>query len=376
MLADKLIKINEKLYKLDFQALWPTFSKKPFALYDDTFVYADQTIAGLKQEQDAMSEDVFVSKRDEQFNGNTAIRIDNQYLAIWNADTIADTPLNKLSAMIVHEMFHAHQYENKEQRFPDELKGIEYPVKTDNFYMRYIERDYLLKAAEADSRESCIEYLSRFFTVRSMRQEIIGDFLDYEKAIETVEGSAVYVEYKAFNVLGQTPTTPGQYMKEYKKVDLNFISIRRNTYYQGMLLGQIADQLIPDWKENFLTDHTYLSDYIYAQLKNSLSDDTKIIKRQMESSKAIKLEINKSIELRNSEIDRAFEWFEKVKQGIQLKNDVRVTGFDPMNVIKKNEWLIHKNFLRIDRGEGDEVLKGPVKTRIGSSVFEICELEY
>ena len=54
---------------------------------------------------------------DNRFLGNTSIEYDNKYIAIWKVTESDKKNIDNLTASLIHEMFHAHQFANNEKRF-------------------------------------------------------------------------------------------------------------------------------------------------------------------------------------------------------------------------------------------------------------------
>ena len=139
----RMKEVDLELNKLDFDQLWKGFSKSHYALYNDEIVI----ISG------------------------------------------------KLASLIVHEMFHSFQLRTGEKRFPDEILGMDYPFTAENMGLRMMEREYLLAASTEGNLEKKKENLSHFYSLRRVREKLLGEHLDYEKALVCIEGAAVYVEY-------------------------------------------------------------------------------------------------------------------------------------------------------------------------------------
>ena len=109
-------KVYEHICKVDFESIWEGFHAYHFALYDDKKVYfKDKTI---------MYEECFL--------GNTSIKYDNEQIAIWKIDDYSKEDPIELAANMVHEMFHAYQYELGEKRLPNDILALDYPVILEN----------------------------------------------------------------------------------------------------------------------------------------------------------------------------------------------------------------------------------------------------
>lgn len=59
-----------------------------------------------------------------------------------------------------------------------------------------------------------------------------------------------------------------------------------------------------------------------------------------------------------------------------MNDGFHITGFDPMNIVKRGQEIIHKNFLQVQINHTDHIIKGPVKTIIGGGIFDVKEIEW
>lgn len=259
----------EKLLNLiDYNQLWDKFTKTKYAIYNGKNFYINDNV-GI--DIDLIKKgSCFVGNVDERFMGNTAISINNNYVAIWNEDTISkDIDNVKLASLIIHEMFHGFQSANGEKRFPNELLDVDYPITIENINLRMLERQYLLGVNIENNKEKKMELLTLYFKVRNKREKLIGSIIEYEKAIESVEGTAVYVEYKALTQLASNNRNSilEEYIKGFTEINEENLKIRQSTYNQGLLLSLIADEYIPNWKSKFDNSELFLSDFIKSELE-------------------------------------------------------------------------------------------------------------
>ncbi len=365
----RMDRLERLINSVKFTQLWEGFTKKKFAIYNENnFFINDNSNINLDLKK---KNGCYVGIVDERFIGNTAIKIDNEYIAIWNYKTISkDLNDAKLASLLIHEMFHCYQYENNEKRFPNELQGLDYPITTENISLRMLERKYLMESVFEKDEEKRKEYLSKYLSLRAKREKLIGDFIKYEKAIESVEGTAVYVEFKAYNQLVKDNSI--ELLKDFTKgltdVNQRNFKIRHSTYNQGLLLGFIADKYIPNWTSKFTNSPLYLSDFIFNELDIEVCDYKDVNYKQEE--------IEGCIIKWNKDRDFVFKEFEKNNKGNILEEGFEITGFDPMNIVKIENVIIHKYFLRIKLDGKEQILKGPVKTIIGENIFDVEKIEW
>ena len=157
--------INHRLAKVDFNRIYPGFHYFRFAIYNNTRVYFQDSEIPW----------------DTRFTGNTAIKYNGAWIAIWNLNAPASN-LDSLTSKIIHEMFHAYQNEMGDTRWPDEIVGAFYPRDLRNFELKY--REDLLLASLADKFDKAA--WQEFKTLRTSRIRLYPKAVDYE--IKTEKG--------------------------------------------------------------------------------------------------------------------------------------------------------------------------------------------
>ncbi|KXY93181.1 peptide ABC transporter permease, partial [Bacillus cereus] len=245
--------------------LWPGFNRAAFALYNDEHVYVFHHPLFLKADNEYT-----VLKWDEQFKADTFILFKDYPTAIVKMNRYKD--YESLFAILVHELFHCHQYLNKESRFPNESIGFQYPIIEENTELRNKERVCLYHAVHCKSQEEKINYIKQFIKLREQRTSVMGeDFITYEHMIESIEGPAWYVEMNAYNAVCKNDESDT--LRKYSGLILDAYeancNIRKSCYSSGMLLCLLLDEVLPEWKKSFFNSEKSL----YAFLKQNINVD-------------------------------------------------------------------------------------------------------
>lgn len=367
--------IESLLVQVKAECLWSGFKFYPYAIYDASNYYL-VTQSSMPQ-LNPITPTIYRGKRDERFLGNTAIAYDSGLIAIWDTNSSGMIKKEQLTAMMIHEMFHAFQQEKGEGRFPNELLGISYPLTVENVMLRHTERKQLLKACTAENKTLQLKRLAQFFQIRAQRQQHLGEHLDYEKAVESVEGTAVYVEFQALQKLTKGETSLEKFIEGYLTLSRDQLKIRLSSYNQGLLLSLIADHLLGEWQVDFMESQDYLSDFILKSLGNRLNTaEVASVDPFTGYDTTEKSLVNNCLHEWEAERDEVFDQFECNKKGQTILGPITVTGIDPMNITLNGQMVIHQHFLRIKQGEEEQVLDGPVKTEIGSHLFDVQRIEW
>ncbi|MDO4567526.1 MAG: hypothetical protein Q4B99_01065 [Clostridia bacterium] len=173
----ELLKLYEDVGRVidsvDFDALWRGFKRCDFALYDDAQVVLNGELR----------------PKTDEFLANTAILYEGRYIAIWHVAEELD--IDVLASKLVHEMFHAYQYECGESRFPDEFAALrDYEYSPQYMCLKQAENERLAAAFEEGGARAFADFLA----LRKRRREEYPYQYAYESSVEAVEGSAQYVE--------------------------------------------------------------------------------------------------------------------------------------------------------------------------------------
>lgn len=172
--------VANRLRTIDFSELYPTFRPYRFALYNDTSVCLNGEIIDKTQ----------------AFLANTAIQFNNEWIAIWQLGDNMD--LDILASKLAHEMFHAHQMNLKDSRFPNDLDVLyQYDLNVDNLSRKLEENRLIVRLLEDFSTTR----LERLLSLRKQRASLHPYEFDYEARIEEVEGTANYIELEVLKRL-------------------------------------------------------------------------------------------------------------------------------------------------------------------------------
>lgn len=295
-------KVETLLQLVPFEDICPGFQRCRFAIYDPGHVWlADRVIP-----------------RDDRFVGNTAVEFEGEYIAVYQVDDPRETDAEILAADLVHEMFHAHQMRNGEDRWPDDLKLLIYPENMENYRLKYGENQ-LLAAAYQETGERRAELLAAFRGIREQRRKLVGEYLEQEMLAEHIEGCAEYAGCRALQAI-----SPDKFRKRMegclaalRTVDKTFFDIRRQTYVTGAVYG--------------------------------------LIRAACREEEPMLTELRKYQQGREEQI-KAF----LAQHPVEKKEDCLICGYDPMNMIIWGRKVLCTHFVMLCNGDDMRFLEGPV----------------
>ncbi len=302
-LQEMYFTVEKQIKKINFEKLWQGFHQFPFALFN---------------EENACIDGSLVSKPDE-FRANTAIEFEGRLLATWNL-TEEDSDIDLLAADIIHEMFHAYQMERRERRFGDDLQAMLHPLEQEVLLLKYTENQLLVK-----SLDDALMF-EHFVHLRRYRRCIAEEVVNYELAIETIEGMAEYVGLKALEQIA-----PEKYWQKLKQYIANLKNVsclldtRKLAYSSGAVLLLAAETAGVSVFHQLDTEKRNVFEIISDQVGNK-------------STQMLQKYIKEQYCEREKKIQNV------LKHSTLMEGSFEIRGYDPMNMFRQGDYIYGKHF--------------------------------
>jgi hypothetical protein len=329
-------RIYENIRKIDFDAIWKGFHPYQFALYDKVSVYfKDKTIS-----------------YEPCFIGNTSIKYDKEQIAIWCVEDVKDADPVMMASNMIHEMFHAYQFENDESRYPADLYALDYPDILENYILKHSESIVLSEAYRQKKKKDKLKCISQFIASRIEREKNIGSYMRCEYLAETLEGMAEYAGLCALLQLDKDlyEKRISEYIRIISDPGNTLFDTRRMAYFTGAILYTVLDE-------------AKIS--VYHEIKGAIKTPFEILKEKIPptdlpvtvSADDVKASYKGFLLERSKKFDDFFSKKRKSHEG-----DFQICGYDPMNMIKENGRILCKYFIMLkQKTEGDPLfINGPV----------------
>lgn len=327
-------RLASELDKIRFSAVWPEFKREPFAIYNNSGVWLEDGRIDW----------------DERFMGNTSIRFNDGFLAIWRVDSPSDQDVEELAAGLAHEMFHAFQMSNGWVCFPNDLEALDYPYEAVNLQMKNLENQYLVQGLEERDERMKRCCLQRFIGLRKKREALIGGAIKNEYLAETVEGSAQYAGLMALRHINNKKHLHKleQDKSKLKNPGNLLFDARRMSYYVGTLLIMLALEL--GYRGIYGAGNKTVFERIADSIEGIEPDD--IVPEDW--LKAAVRDHEKCLEGRLS------DFFRLPRE--RICGRFEICGYDPMNMVKSGNEILCSNFIMLcGIPNGDKrLLHGPV----------------
>lgn len=325
--------VNMILDTIDFDILFEGFHKYRFALYSSEEIVMDGKA---------------IPYRDD-FRGNTAKEYEGEYVAIWNMEADPVEDMERLAYLLVHEMFHCHQFTNNETRFPSDLMLLNYPADVDNFTKKYNENRYLAKAYE----QGDMEQLRKFSCIRESRYKKYPDMVCQEWKVETLEGMAEYIGLKALEFINKEKyfAIVEEYLGKLREESKLLFDVRRISYYTGAVFFLCMEKFGLEVSNAFDSELT-----AYEQNVIDTTDITaEVLSYDFIPSLFAELEADKKSKLK--------ECMEHVGY---TECHASICGYDPMNMFRQGGLIYCNHFVCLNEN-------GKVKNLFSAAVLKLAE---
>ena len=344
---------------LSVDEIWPKMTLSPVCLFrfnGPAYLYNHpDPPSGFKK----ITDKLYVGKQEDlQLFGATQMVINNVLTAIvdYGAEYYLDN--EEAFAELFHEMHHVYQQNYLEQfDFDNPATLLTYPENPENDAIKLYEQQTLYLLCFEEDAERFNDLLNQFYSCRLERAGIIGDYVDYEKTVENLEGPAFYCEYMFYNHLNTLTTVQkNNYNHKHFFAILNTPfygrqSLRMRHLAAGMAMCYILDRYNDSWKVQFYSQSESLYDFFISHFKikktplNISKDNVAICQYHTDQIK--------------QQHERNYDDFMSqsgTKIILDFVNIPQFRGFDPMNAEAINDsTVLHKTLLKLTNGKGDEL---------------------
>ena len=316
-----------------------------------------------------------------QLFGATQAEIGGVLTAI-NSYDLQDYPLELFYAELFHEMHHVYQRNRMPSfRYDDPALLVTYPEIVENDALKLLEGGLLLQMVLGHDQQTLADKINTFFSARDKRQQIIGSqYLDMEKRAESMEGPAVYCQYRYLQSRQQTSWDRALFtVARYHEFlsGLTRLMVGRQELRSRLLMTGLAQCLIlakcdiPNWEQAYVDSDALLSDFLFDQLP--------IRRTIIPETDELRAYASYYLEREQEERQRRVEALED-QDGIRVEVSFGTTpecrGIDPMTAeaIDPNT-VIHNTMLKLGRDDNLlSFLDGGVVAETGENVWEVHSL--
>lgn len=265
LLKELYIAIEERIETVRHSSCCDTFKIFPFALYDEKNVCMRDVDNSLNIFDKTPYETIFCA--------NTAVEWKGGYIAIWCISGAIDEDV--LASKLLHEMYHAHQHAVGDERFADEFNAVfEYRCTPELLTLKLRENSLLAELTD----NVCISKLNELAALRARRKALFPYEYSYESKVETIEGSAQYIELEALKLLNESKYSAAIRRIKHRIMQLqSLLPARIGCYDTGALLLITMRGAGFDMNTVMAKTHLTISDIFIGKSHASCADNSTFV---------------------------------------------------------------------------------------------------
>ncbi|MCB0719879.1 MAG: hypothetical protein KDD65_15640 [Bacteroidetes bacterium] len=354
--GDIALEISDQFDGMATQNLWPGFQPDsiPLAIFDGkrTWLFhhpaPPATFSGMVRDRPDVR---FMEGRQDAVTSNSSADIGGVSTATLLADgDRSGAGASDLAATAMHEAFHVFQRAQHPSWVANEGNLFLYPTDSpDLLTLRRLETEALRKAvddgtvigSECWSRTALQYRTDRYAAMDSV-------FSAYERKGELNEGLATYVQQEA----------KGEHTVSFPNGGFPATDVRERLYKSGAALGILLDRLRPGWKSSLERDDQRWLDVMLGGvvgLGGEVIGETCTLDANTVDAVTTKAEEDAAavVEVRKALAD-AFNSMDGWRVSIEaaVGNPLWPQGFDPLNVERIEDGVLHTRFLKLGNDSG------------------------
>lgn len=357
-------------------AIWPDMELSPVTLYrtgGPAFLYKHPK---PPESFSKISDDLYMGlQSDLQLFADTITEINGILTAVVNYGRTNYGTVDEVMATLFHELHHAYQrMEFGDLNSGNTATGITYPENPGNDVLKQFEHRLLYEMSFTEDDRTFREFLNQFYSSRLKREELIGDYTDFERSIESFEGPAYYSEYQFHKRFSDQPESikTNYYQNHFWEPLVSPYYGRDNLRLRhlsaGFAMCYLLDKYTTDWKKEYYQSKKSLFDFFVSKFKPVQSGLPDLEAQYAKS----KFHIENQIADRKTELQR-FNDQPGIKIILDFQSIPQFRGFDPVNAIAiDNSIILHKTFLRLGNDDNQLFIENKdVITLVEDQIFSV-----
>lgn len=256
--------------------------------------------------------------------------------------------LARLTAVALHEAFHVFQRQRHPGWQANEADLFVYPIEdADLLALRRLETEALGRASTAADEAESACWAREVLALRRQRFENLGEpFVSYERGTELNEGLAAYVQHRA----------EGSDAIGIPEVGFPAIDVRQRAYSTGLAFALLLDRFQPNWAVAFeASESGSLDEALGDAIEVRGAADCAFEPDELgEMARAAGRDIEALLESRG-ERRKQFEELTGWRVIVEAAGGQPLwpQGFDPLNVERLDEGVLHTRFLKLGNDSGE-----------------------
>lgn len=301
-----------------------------------------------------LSDKLYVGKqRDLKLFGATQAEINGEWTAIVDYGMPGYLSEEEVWAVVFHELHHVYQRNHVSSlEYDNPAVLLTYPEDYRNDAIKLYEQRLLLEMCHEQDRERLGDLVNLFYSCRLARGSVIGDYLNYDIAVENFEGPAFYSEYVYYDIIsGVSEPLKDNFIQSHFFNILNTPyfgrkNLRERHLASGMAMSLILSNFYEGWQREYYQDSLSLYDFFISRFspeKINLNIDSSYFKMSSFYTGLAVDNHRKSME--------RFQDQSGVRLVLEFRSFPQFRGLDPMNAESVDErTILHSTLLSLVGG--------------------------
>ena len=298
-----------------------------------------------------LSDKLYVGKQsDLRLYGATQTEINGTLTAVNDYGNAYYSCIEEAYAELFHELHHVYQRTHIQQiGFDNPADLMTYPEEIENDAIKLYEQKLLYQMCFEQDNDRFQRLLNQFYSCRLERKKIIGNYIQYEKSVESMEGPAFFCEYMFYNQYKNiNDAIRNNYNQKHFWSILTTLyfgrnSLRKRHLAAGLAMCYILNREVEDWQSDYYSQSNSLYDFFISKL-NPQAEELKIDSSYFQQSKFF---TNQEI-LQHRVSFNKFNAQEGFKITLKFSEFPQFKGFDPMHAETINDsTILHKTMLNL-----------------------------
>jgi hypothetical protein len=339
------------MYKDD---VWDGMELAPVCLFRDNgpaFLYNHPNPPATMKR---LSEKLYVGKqKDLNLFGATQAEINGEWTAIVDYGMPGYLSVEEVWAVLFHELHHVYQRKHVSHlKYDNPAVLLTYPEDYRNDAIKLYEQRLLLEMCNEQDSERFRDLVNQFYSCRLERERVIGDYINYDIAVENFEGPAFYSEYIFYDIIsGLSEPLEENYVQShfFKILNTPYFgrkNMRERHLASGMAMSLILSNYFEGWQSEYYQDSLSLYDFFvsrFAPEKTKLKIDYSYFGLSSFYTRLAAENHRKSREM--------FYKQSGVRLVLEFKSFPQFRGLDPMNAEAVDDsTILHSTLLSLAGG--------------------------
>jgi hypothetical protein len=306
-----------------------------------------------------LSKKLYVGEqKDLNLFGATQAEINGELTAVVDYGMPGYLSVDEVWAVLFHELHHVYQRKHVSHlKYDNPAVLLTYPEDCRNDAIKLYEQRLLLEMCHEQDPERFRDLVDQFYSCRLVRENVIGDYITYDIAVENFEGPAFYSEYVYYDIIsGISEPLKDNFIQSHffnilNKPYFGRKNLRERHLASGLAMSLILSNFFEGWQSEYYQDSLSLYDFFISRFgpeKVNLNIDSSYFRMSS-------FYTGLAVENHRKSMER-FHDQSGVRLVLKFKSFPQFRGLDPMNAEAVDDsTILHSTLLSLVGGADNKL---------------------